>query len=124
MPTNVCTPFFKPGHNVTGYPTAAIAGKTCVGAVDGGRGGLPSVATAPAGAPILGVAGKDAAVAEELHINVGGIVPVLAAADITAGTQVEVGTGGRIIPHATGVAVGYATASGANGTAVPVKLYG
>lgn len=130
MPTNVCTPFFKPGQNVTGYPTADIAGKTLVMPVDGGRGGLPSVATATAGAPCLGVAGRDVAAAEELHVNVGGIVPVLAGADIVAGTLLMSNATGRVVPYAVATApahnsiVGYATASGANGTAVPVKLYG
>lgn len=124
MAVNTTVPFFKPGQDITGYPTAAVLAKTFVKSVDGGRGGLTHIAPAVAGQPALGVAGHDAETAQETHVIVGGIVPVLAAADIVAGTQVEVGTGGRIIPRATGTAVGYATASGASGTAVPVKLYG
>lgn len=124
MPQNATVPFFKPGQDPTGYPTAPVLCKTLVGSVDGGRGGLTYIATAPAGGPALGVPGHDADEGQEVHVHVGGIVPILAAADIVAGTQVEVGAAGRIVPRTTGVAVGYATASGASGSAVPVKLYG
>ena len=124
MPLNPTVPFFKPGQDVTGIPDVAVFGKRLVAATAEGRGGQPHIALPAAGAAVFGVAGHDAETGQEVHVLVGGIVPVLAAADITAGTQVETDATGRIVPRATGVAVGYAVASGATGTAVPVKLYG
>lgn len=124
MPANPCVPFFKPGQNVTGIPDVDVFGKRAVAATALGRGGQPHIALPAAGAPIFGIVGHDAVAGQEVHVNVGGIVPVLAAADCAAGIQVEINAGGYVIPRATGVAVGYTTAPGASGTAVPVKLYG
>lgn len=122
MPTNVCTPFFKPGQDITGYCTAAIAGKTFVNAVAGGRGGFPHIAPAAAGGVAIGVAGHDQVLGGTVHYNVGGNVPVLCAADITAGTRVQSDATGKAVPWTTGVSLGVATSNGTNGGSVSVQL--
>ena len=122
MPTNVCTPFFKPGRDITGYCTAAVAGKTFVVPVSGGRGGFPHIATASAGGPACGVVGHDQELGGTVHFNVGGTVPVLAGADITAGTRVQSDAQGRAVPHDAGIPLGLATSNGTNGGSVSVQL--
>lgn len=125
MPTNECRPFFKPGQDITGYLTTNIGGKLFVAPVAGGRGSQPHVGIAPAGSAPCGVLGHDGLLGEYVHFNVGGTVPVVAGADITAGTRVEVGPGGTAIPWGGTVAtvpVGLATANASNGGAVPVQL--
>lgn len=125
MPTNELVPFFKPGENVTGYLTVALSGKTLVACVPGGRGGQPHIAKPAAGSRVFGALGHDGIAGESVHVNVGGIVPVVAAADIAAGKEVATNADGHITVLAAGqVAVGYAVASGASGSAVPIKLYG
>lgn len=125
MPANPCVPFFKPGHNVTGIPDVAVYGKRAVSATAEGRGGQPHIALPTARGPIFGVVGHDAIAGQEVHVHIGGIVPVLSSADVAANQQVEIDALGYVRPLAAGgVAVGYAVAPGASGTAVPVKLYG
>lgn len=122
MPTNPCVPFFKPGQDITGYLTTDIGGKRFVAPVAGGRGAQPHIGVAPAGAAPCGVLGHDGVTGDYVHFNVGGEVPVVAGADITAGTRVEVGAGGTAVPLAAGVPCGIAMANAANGGAVPVLL--
>lgn len=122
MPTNVCRPFFKPGQDITGFCTAAVAGKTFVVPVPGGRGGFPYIAPAGAGAAAIGVAGHDQILGDTVHFNVGGTVPVLCGADITAGTRVQANATGHAIPLAAGVPLGVATSNGVNGGSVSVQL--
>lgn len=125
MPTNVCVPFFKPGQDVTGYLTTNVGGKTCVATTGTlSRGGQPRITTAAPGAAIFGVLGHDGVTGEYIHVNVGGIVPILTAADVTTGTEVQVGAGGAVIPLAAGRPVGYVVAGAASGNAAAVKLYG
>lgn len=130
MPTNICVPFFKPGQNVSGYLTADRGGKTLVASVAGGRGGQPHVGAPAAGGAVLGALGHDGVLGDVVDVNVGGIVPVIAGADITAGQALMANAAGHVVPYAVATApafnviIGHATAPGANGTAVPVKLYG
>lgn len=125
MPTNVCVPFFKPGQDVTGYLTANLGGKTLVAAVAGGRGGQPHIGLPAAGAAVLGVLGHDGVTGQYVHVNVGGVVPVLAGTGgVTEGTQVETDAAGRVVPRTTGVAVGYCVAGATAGNAAAIKLYG
>lgn len=122
MPTNVCTPFFKPGNDITGHLTTDIGGKRFVAPVAGGRGSQPHIAVCAAGAAPCGVLGHDGVLGENIHFNVAGEVPVVAGADITAGTRVEVGAGGTAVPLATGVPAGLAMTNAASGGAVAVLL--
>lgn len=124
MPQNVTVPFFKPGQDVTGYVAddAGVNGRHFVAPVAGGRGGQPHIGPAGAGVSPLGVAGHDQLQGQYVHVNVGGIVPVIAGADVTAGQSVEVGAGGTAVPLASGVRVGLAVGNAPAGTAVPVKL--
>lgn len=126
MPTNVTVPFFKPGQDITGYLTAGLSGKTCVAAVSGVgvRGGQPHIGLPAAGAPILGVLGRDGVTGEYVHVNVGGVVPITAGADVATGTQVETNAAGQVVPRTTGVAIGYVIAGATAGNAAAVKLYG
>lgn len=129
MPSNVCVPFFKPGQDVTGYLTENIGGKRFVAPAVGGRGSQPHIRIAPAGALPAGVLGHDGSLGDFIHFNIGGTVPVVAGADIVAGTPVMVGAGGAAVPWAasatagvTNWVAGLATANAAAGGAVPVQL--
>lgn len=124
MPKNVCIPHFKHGKDVTGEITGApVVGKTFVKYVPGGRPGQPKISTAAAGEfASAGVAGHDQVVGDFVHTLLGGIVPVTAGADITAGTRVEVGANGKAVPHATGEVVGVAVANATNGADAAIRL--
>lgn len=131
MPTNVCVPFFKPGADVTGYLTANLGGKTFVACTTTSRGGQPHIAQAAAGAAAFGVLGHDGVTGQYIHVNVGGIVPVLAGTGgVVAGQEVMVGAGGTAVPHtvatapAKNVPVGYVVAGATAGNAAAIKLYG
>lgn len=130
MPTNVCVPFFKPGQDITGYLTVDLGGKTLVAAVAGGRGGQPHIGLPAAGAAVMGVLGHDGVAGQYVHVNSGGVVPVIAGADVTAGTEVMTNAAGHVVPHtvatapAKNVPVGYVVAGATSGNAAAVKLYG
>ena len=72
---------------------------------------------------VLGVAAFDAAVGAQVSVIGEGVVPVTAGAAITAGAEVEVGTGGKAITLASGKAVGRALTTAANNADVYVRLY-
>lgn len=124
MPKNVALPYFKHGKDVTGEVTGAdVVGKKFVKYVAGGRPGQPKISTAAAGEfASAGVAGHDQIVGGFVHTLLGGIVPVTAGADITAGTRVEVGANGTAVPLAAGVAVGVAIANAATGADAAIRL--
>lgn len=125
MPTNITTPFFKPGADITGRvgPDAPVKGKHFVVPVAGGRGGQPWIGPAGAGSYPMGVAGHDQVVGDYVHVNVGGVVPVVTGGDVVAGAAVAVGAGGTAVTAGAGAqVVGLAIASAANGQAVPVHL--
>jgi hypothetical protein len=125
---NEAIPLFRPGSDVTCLTTGAVTGKRLVGvsATVDATTGLIKVAHAGAGVRALGVAAYDAASGARVPViaGPGTIVHVTSGAAITAGAQVEVGTTGRAITLASGVAVGHAlsTAAGAD-VDVLVRLY-
>lgn len=125
---NECIPLYQPGKHLTATVAgAAVTGKTFVdisgATLDPATGTLISVATATAAGKILGVAAFDAGLAARLSVIGEGVVPVTAGAAITAGAEVEVGTGGKAITLASGKAVGRALTTAANNADVYVRLY-
>jgi hypothetical protein len=123
---NEAIPLFRPGSDVTCLTTAAVTGKTFVdvsATVDST--GMIKVATAAAGARALGVATYDAASGARVPVicGPGTIVFVTGGAAITAGAEVEVGTGGKVITLASGKAVGKSLGTGANNTDTLIRLY-
>lgn len=136
MAANECIPYFDAGEDVSVRAEAAVTGKRFVKVSDpqdgpanmgldpAATGGRIVVSHCPAGEKPFGVASYDAAINGHLYAIRGQkIVPVTAGASITAGQQVEVGTNGQAIPLASGVAVGLAVDSAANGTDCPIALY-
>ena len=124
MATNQCVPFFKPGQDVSGYYPAPAGGKRFVSTATGGRGSQPYTQIAPAAGPVFGVSSQDAVAGDTHLVFVGGIVPVIAGANLSPNTQVEVGADGTAVPLTTGVAVGYVVAGATTGNAAAIKLYG
>lgn len=66
------------------------------------------------------VAQTDAAIGDLVAATVIGAPIVTAAADITAGTRVQVGANGQATPHTTGVPVGIASESAVAGEEVQI----
>lgn len=121
---NECTPLFVDGDVVTGLTTAAVTGKRFLG-ISGDRDAFGMIKVAPATAALraFGVAGYDAGSGATVPVIREGIVPVTAGGSITAGAEVEVGTGGKAVTLATGKAVGYAVGTGSTDADVFVALY-
>lgn len=124
---NECVPLFRPGADITATAGAAITGSTCVSHSAGRSAttGLTTVTTTGAGLAIAGVAAYDAANGARVAVirGKGVILPITAGAGITALAEVEVGTGGKVITKASGVAVGRALETGTNNNPVMVELY-
>lgn len=121
---NECKPLFRPGQEVTALATAGITGSTFVGvsATRDATTGLVKVATCTAAAKPFGVATYDAASGATLPVQRGGLLFVTAGDAITAGAQVEVGSGGKAVTLASGVAVGQALETGSNNNPVLIAL--
>jgi hypothetical protein len=121
---NDCKPLFRPGQEVTALTTGAVTGKTFVGvsATRDATTGLVKVATATAAAKPFGVATFDAASGATMPVQRGGILFVTAGGAITAGAQVEVGSGGKAVALASGVPVGTALETGSNNNDVLIAL--
>lgn len=111
MPANECIPFKEPGSRVTATTTAAVTGKHAV-AISGDLqdDGTYSVALPTAGGRIFGIAAYDAPEGGRVPVirTPGIILPVTAAAAVTAGSQVEVDATGAVVPLTTGAAIGTA----------------
>lgn len=124
---NECIPLYQPGKHITAAVATAVTGKTFVdisgATLNPATGALISVAPATAAGKVLGVAAFDAAVGAQVSVIGTGVVPVTAGAAITAGAEVEVGTGGKAITLASGKAVGRALTTAANNADVYVGLY-
>jgi len=124
---NEVIPLFRPGQDITAVAGGAISGGTCVlwSAALSSTTGLGSVVTATAAGPITGVAMYDAASGGRVAIGRGRglVLPIIAGAAITALAEVEVGTGGKVVTKASGVAIGRALATGSNNNPVMVDLY-
>ncbi|MEX3655254.1 capsid cement protein [Mycolicibacterium fortuitum] len=121
---NEAKPLFRPGQDVTALTTGAVTGSTFVGvsATRDAATGLVKVATATAAAKAFGVASADIASGATGLIHRGGILFVTAGGSITAGAQVEVGSGGKAVTLASGVAVGTALETGSSNNPVLVAL--
>ena len=127
---NEAISFYEPGRNITAVTSAAVTGKRFL-AITGNRSTVAStngnitVAHAAAAGRICGVSQADANVGQLVGVVRGNsrVVPVTAAAAITAFQEVEVGANGQAVPRATGVAVGYAITAAALGADAQISLY-
>ena len=127
---NESIPLWRPGQDISAVASANVNGKRCV-AWTGGLLPLTSpktlltVAHAGAGLAIAGVASYDAASGSRVAVQRGrGLVATLTAgAAITALAEVEVGTNGKVITKASGVAIGRALSAGSTDADVFVELY-
>lgn len=140
MPANICVPLFKGGDkDTTVRVTADVVGKT-FGAISANiqsgpvittavlpttyDGGNLQMATCGAGLKADGVFAYDQTSGGVVPVlGSGNIVPVTAGGTVTAGQQVEVGSNGRAITLASGIAVGKATTSATVGNDCFVDLY-
>lgn len=122
---NECMPFYEPGRRITCHATAAVIGKRLV-AISGNRqaDGSISVATSAAASRAFGVATYDAAAGEKVGVirGSGFVVPVTAAAALTANQQVEVGAAGQAAVLAAGIAVGIVVTGAAAGADAQIAL--
>lgn len=115
---------FNPGTDLTVVATADVVGKTFA-AISGPRSqNMLSVTTAAAGAPTAGVFKYDADADDMVGIARGSsrIVTVTADGPITAGSPVEVGTGGKAKTAGTGSVVGWAVDTAADGDDALISL--
>lgn len=121
---NEAKPLFRPGQDVTALTTGAVTGSTFVGvsATRDTATGLVKVATATGASKPFGVASADIASGATGLIHRGGILFVTAGGAITAGAQVEVGSGGKAVVLASGVPVGTALETGSSNNPVLVAL--
>lgn len=134
MADNVCHPFYETS-DVTFTATAAVTGKTFI-APSANRESGPGLSATPegsnykmatcgAGDKPFGVARYDVAKdAKGGAIGTPGrIVPVTTGGAIAAGDEVEVGSAGKAIKLASGIAVGLCVSGAASGAEAEVKLY-
>ena len=121
---NECAPLFRPGQSVTATATANVTGKRFVGvsATRDATTGLIKVAHATQAGKAFGVASRDIANGADGTILRGGIVPVEAGGNVSAGNQVEVGANGTAVALSSGVAVGTAVEDGTSGNDIFVAL--
>lgn len=126
MPANECIPYKEPGTAPTGTATAAVTGKKAV-AISGdlNADGTVSIAPPAAGGRIFGVAAYDAAIGGRVKVyrQPGIILPITAAAAITAGAQVQVDATGAVVPLAAGVAIGTAVTGAADTEDAMIALF-
>lgn len=122
---NECIPLYRPGADVTAVTTGAVTGKTFVAQSAALTTGLISVAAATAAGAVFGVAAYDAASGARVAVIRGpkSIVPVTAGGTIAYNAEVEVGSGGKAVTIASGIAVGRAVSAGTNNNDVYVSLY-
>ena len=135
MAANECIPLHRGGQpDLTGHTTAPVTGGRFV-ATSGdlqsppttldttGSGGNYRVAHAAAGAAVFGVAAHDAGTGKKVAIlREGNVVPMVADGAITAGQGIEVGTAGKPKTLASGIRVGTAKSTAADGAIVYVEL--
>lgn len=120
-----CIPLFRPGNDVTGTTTTVVVAKTFVGLTGALSGGNPKIGTATAGARPFGVAVRNSDIGQNVAVirGTGTILPVISGAAITHGVDLEVDAQGRVIPLASGTAVGRALDTAATGADVFIELY-
>ena len=127
---NESIPLFRPGQDISATASANVSGKRFVAWTGGllpltSPKTLPTVAHAGAGLAVAGVASYDAPSGSRVAVQRGsGLwVTVTAGAAVTALAEVEVGTNGKAITKASGVAVGRAMSAGSTDTDMFVELY-
>lgn len=126
---NECIELFRPGQDISAKASAAVTGCRFVawtGYFDTANPStLPTAAHATAAGAVAGVAAYDAANGARFAIKRGKgvILPVTAAAGITAGAEVEVGANGQATTKSAGIAVGRAVSTGTTGNLLYVELY-
>lgn len=111
------TPLFKPGAAVTFHVSAAVTGGQLV-EVTGDRAVGPSGA---ASTKVVGVAGFDAAVGEDVTVYSGGIQLPTAGGAIAVGDRVEAAANGQVVTGST-APVGTAVTAGKSGEIVQIKF--
>ncbi|NKY17528.1 capsid cement protein [Tsukamurella spumae] len=115
---------YAPGADVTAQATAAITARRLVFiSANRASGGNLSVAHAPAGGRVFGVAVDDATVGDLVGVARDGVLRVTAGAAITAGAEVEVGAAGKAITKNTGTAIGYAVTNAVTDGIAEIALY-
>lgn len=116
-----------PGRDVTGRATAAVTSKRFLAITGPRSGGNVAVAHATAAGRVCGVAKYDAVSGDVVGVSRGNSRVTFVAsggtAPIAAFGEVEVGPAGTCVPHATGVAVGYAVTDCAVGADAEISLY-
>jgi Uncharacterized conserved protein (DUF2190) len=138
MPESI--PYYEPGRALSCFATAAITGKTFVKLSGVARPGPElntdttggTIRVAPQGASVpartcFGVAAYDAAINTMVKVwrGSGWIVPVTAAASLTAGTEVMSDATGKAVAVAGGAApIGVLVDDVASGGDAQVALYG
>lgn len=127
MSTTITNPsVYDPGNSITAEATANVTARTFL-AISGNRvsGGNIAVATATAAGRVCGVAGNDASTGGLVTLVRGNsrVVKVTAGGNITAGAEVEVGSAGKVVTKASGVAVGYAITGASSGADAEISLY-
>lgn len=124
---NECIPLYRPGADLTCLTTGAVTGCTFVdiSATRDTATGLIKVVTATAAGKSFGIAAFDAASGAKVSVvrNKGAIVPVLCGGVIAAGAEVEIGSGGKAVTIASGIARGRAVETGANNVVSFIELY-
>jgi len=135
-PSNLATPFYDDGDEVTAYCSAAVTGKTFVkvsgarqaggptqGVTDAVVGGNITVAPAGAGDTAFGVAAYDAAIGTLVTVyRLPKIVPVTAGAALTAGASVSPGAGGQAVAAGTNPVAGICVDTAASGADAQIAL--
>lgn len=101
---------FNPGTDLTANANEAVTGKTFLRYAGAMKNGLISVAPAKPGEAVAGVCKYNAKADDLVGVarGSGRIVTVTAAAALTAGSAVSVGTNGKAAPAGEGITVGWA----------------
>lgn len=121
---NACQPLYAEGRNITCRVGAtAVIGKRAVVISANGTEGLPTVVHATALGKIFGVAGYDQVVGAAVPVIRKGVVPILTSGAITFNDEVEVGANGTVVTKTTGISIGVALFSAANGAAAFISLH-
>lgn len=139
-PSNLATPFYEEGDELTGFCTANVSGRTFVAIsaarqaggpnlvnnaiTDSTAGGNVSIATCPAGGKALGVAVYDQTTGNLVPVfRSPKVMPVVAGAALTAGQEVQSDANGNAIPFAAGIKAGLCLDNCAAGAVAQISLY-
>lgn len=140
MPANEAIPFYDDGDEITAEAAVGLTGKRFAvitgrasgkaagtgidRGLDTNAGGGNYIANIPgAGVKAVGVISYDVAAGEKVTLLKRKILPVVAGATVTVGSEVEVDTQGRVINLASGKAVGLALTGNTVGNDVEVLVY-